>query len=175
MNPTLNVITSLTRTEYLPAMVNSIRTLSNLFAVNWIPIITGQPRESIGRAWNMAIERVKSDDEWCIILDDDNSIRPEFAAVFRSDIDLRGDGVDLFLFRQMDRNGKRFTWNPVLSHSRVDAAQFGFRARLARYFPFEDTNNCPDGLWANALASLLPPLRVVQSEAIANYNMLRNG
>lgn len=173
MQPKLAVLTSVTRGEFLTPLVASFASLRPQFCVHWFPIIDmGEKKKfTIGGAWNEALKRA-TDEMWCILLDDDNIIHPRFADLFLADLN-RSPNAPLFIFKQYEKEGgeRSLTINPELKRGKVDAAQFGFQAKLARDIPFPNVSHQPDGLWAEALAG--KQISFLKSDAPTYYNFSR--
>src|SRR5262249_25606483 len=75
--PSLAILTSLGRTEFLPRVVTSVQSLHLNFRVQWCPYLVDiNQKVTIGMAWNECLKSVWDPESWVLILDDDNLVHP---------------------------------------------------------------------------------------------------
>jgi hypothetical protein len=180
--PNLAIITAMNRFENRNALIGSLYQLRPWFQVYWF-VKEGKDK-SIGATWQELCELATNScfDISCVnILDDDNLIHPGMAkSVYESFIMrtptpeecVRGVRA-VRLLQQVNADGasRDVTQSRQLRTGAIDAAQFVFDPELVKTVPFPDTNNCPDGGWAEALA--LSTIPVINLDGVCYYNGIR--
>jgi hypothetical protein len=180
--PNLAVVTAMNRFENRNALLGSLYQLRPWFRVYWF-VKEGKDK-SIGTTWQELCELAAQscfDISCANILDDDNLIHPDMAkSVYESFVmniptqEERTRGVRAVrLLQQVNADGspRGVVQSRQLHVGSIDAAQFVFDPKLVETVPFPDTNNCPDGVWAEALAmSTIPTINL---DGMCYYNGIR--
>lgn len=164
--PNLAIITAMNRTENRNALIGSLYQLRPWFRVYWF-VKEGKDK-SIGATWQELCELAAHGNFGNLgitvanILDDDNLIHPDmgksvyesFVQTIPNEEEMKRGVRAVRLLDQVEADGspRGVVQSRKLITGYIDAAQFVFDPRLVDTIPFPDTNNCPDGGWAEKLA-----------------------
>jgi len=115
---------------------------------------------------NKAIDYIVNPYEWIYCLDDDNTMHPDFAYLFKQ-YSLRNPDLDIVTFDQQLSDSVRL--GSDIREGFIDQAQFMVRKRIIE--PYEQTYSA-DGILIEKLYKKYPERTLYYNEVLSYYNRL---